>query len=168
MDQDYAASFDMIVNDETRILILGAVPGRASLAVGEYYAHKRNAFWHIMKIYASQKNIVMGDDYQSRIQILLAMNIGLWDVINNCSRVGSLDKNIKNPKLQNFEIFFEKYPRIEKILLNGAGAYDNFIKVTKSMNLDSKQIVKMPSTSPANAQMSLQDKCDLWLAVLQS
>ena len=89
-------SFPPFVNSQTEILILGTMPGIASLEKQEYYAHKRNHFWRIM--YTLLDNLPIAEIFEEKIQMLQTNKIGLWDVLENCERKGSLDIHIKNQK----------------------------------------------------------------------
>lgn len=104
-------SFAPIENANAHVLILGSMPGEASLRVGQYYAHPRNLFWHIM---GELVGAGPGMPYEQRIRALRSANIALWDVLHSCSRKGSLDSNIDDGSLiaNDFAAFFRRHPRI--------------------------------------------------------
>ncbi len=152
-------SFDPFVNSQTEILILGTMPGIVSLEKQEYYAHPRNHFWKI--IYASFNTLSIPEHFQEKIKFLQSNKIGLWDVLENCERRGSLDIHIKNVKVNDFETLLEKYPNINTIIFNGKESHRYFYK-----NFGQKEGITyhvMPSTSPANT-MSFENKLKIWSA----
>ena len=155
-------SFPPFVNSQTKILILGTMPGVASLEKQEYYAHKRNHFWKIM--YTLLDNLPISEIFEEKIQLLQANNIGLWDVLENCERKGSLDIHIKNQKENDFETLFKEFPGISKIVFNGKESHKYFLK--KFGQIKGITYYLMPSTSPANT-MSFDNKLKIWSAGFQ-
>ncbi|TDD73950.1 DNA-deoxyinosine glycosylase [Flavobacterium caseinilyticum] len=155
-------SFPPFVNSETKILILGTMPGIASLEKQEYYAHKRNHFWKIMHMLLD--NLPMFEIFEVKIQMLQANNIGLWDVLENCDRKGSLDIHIKNQKENDFETLFKEFPGITTIIFNGKESHKYFLK--KFGQIKGITYYVMPSTSPANT-MSFENKLKIWSAGFQ-
>ena len=155
-------SFPPFVNSQTKILILGTMPGIASLEKQEYYAHKRNHFWKIM--YTLLDNLPISEVFQEKIQMLQAHKIGLWDVLENCERKGSLDIHIKNQKENDFETLFKEFPGISKIVFNGKESHKYFLK--KFGQIKGITYYLMPSTSPANT-MSFDNKLKIWSAGFQ-
>ena len=150
-------SFPPFVNPQTEILILGTMPGIASLEKQEYYAHKRNHFWNIM--YTLLDNLPVSEIFEEKIELLQANNIGLWDVLENCERKGSLDIHIKNQKENDFETLFKEFPGITKIIFNGKESHKYFLK--KFGQIKGITYYVMPSTSPANT-MSFENKLKNW------
>ncbi|MFV8372094.1 DNA-deoxyinosine glycosylase [Flavobacterium sp. LB2P74] len=150
-------SFPPFVNPQTEILILGTMPGIASLEKQEYYAHKRNHFWKIM--YTLLDNLPVSEIFEEKIELLQANNIGLWDVLENCERKGSLDIHIKNQKENDFESLFREFPGITKIIFNGKESHKYFLK--KFGQIKGITYYVMPSTSPANT-MSFENKLKNW------
>lgn len=140
-------SFKPIINDNSQILILGSIPGVESLKKREYYGNPRNHFWRI--IYSIIKEDIE-PNYDKKIIFLKKNKIALWDVIDNCERVGSLDSNIKNEEVNDFKTIFKEYPNINFIGFNGKKAYDSFKKYVGFDLLRQYQISykKLPSTSP--------------------
>jgi hypoxanthine-DNA glycosylase len=152
-------SFPPFINSETEILILGTMPGIASLEKQEYYAHKRNHFWKIM--YTLLDNLPISEIFEEKIQMLQANKIGLWDVLENCERKGSLDIHIKNQKENDFETLFKEFRNISTIVFNGKESHKYFIK--KFGQIKGITYHVMPSTSPANT-MSFENKLQIWSA----
>ncbi|NRT10615.1 DNA-deoxyinosine glycosylase [Flavobacterium sp. 14A] len=150
-------SFLPYIDHNTRILILGTMPGVQSLARQEYYAHPRNHFWKIM--YTLFNSLPMDDAFSKKINLLQEHAIGLWDVLENCERKGSLDVHIKNQKENDFISLFEQYPQINTIIFNGKESHKYFFK--KFGQIKGITYYVMPSTSPANT-MSFDKKFALW------
>lgn len=150
-------SFPYFINDSTEILILGTMPGLASLEKKEYYAHKRNHFWKI--IYTLFNNLPVSENFDEKIKLLQTHKIGLWDVLENCERKGSLDIHIRNHKENDFEALFQEYPLIVKIIFNGKESHRYFLK--KFGQIEGITYYVMPSTSPANT-MSFEKKLEIW------
>lgn len=154
-------SFPPFVNSSTEILILGTMPGIASLEKQEYYAHKRNHFWKIM--YTLLNNLPVSEIFEEKIQLLQTNKIGLWDVLENCERKGSLDIHIKNHTENDFETLFKNFPSITKIVFNGKESHKYFLK--KFGQIKGINYYVMPSTSPANT-MSFENKLKIWSTFL--
>ena len=124
-------SFPPFINNETEILILGTMPGIASLEKQEYYAHPRNHFWKIIYTIFDQlpvSSIFEKKKKKKKIQLLRNNKIGIWDDLENCERKGSLDIHIKNYRANDFESLFKKYPKIKTIIFNGKESNKYFIK----------------------------------------
>jgi hypoxanthine-DNA glycosylase len=150
-------SFPAFIDSNTKILILGTMPGIASLTKQEYYGNPRNHFWRIM--YTLFDTLPFSDSFEEKIQLLQKNKIGLWDVLENCERKGSLDIHIKNHKENDFEMLFKQYPAIHTIVFNGKESHKYFIK--KFGQIEGITYYVMPSTSPANT-MSFENKLKIW------
>lgn len=156
-------SFDPIAASDAEILILGSMPGIASLEAGQYYAHPRNAFWPIMgELFCAG----LDKPYEVRAETLKVRGVAVWDVLQFCQREGSLDSNIKAEVPNDFSTFFTQYPNIRRIALNGGKAAKSFERFARDHVPESAQIVPVPSTSPAYAAMRFEQKCALWRAAL--
>lgn len=174
-DAAHCIGFAPIVNADTRLLILGSMPGVASLAASAYYAHPRNGFWPIAAEYLAAKRGLkaLPDDFDARYALLLQANCGLWDVLAEAKRKGSLDASIRNESLQinDFSHLFDEFKRISHIALNGQAASKWFHRlVWPTLSTAQQQRLHchtLPSTSPAHAAMSLSEKSQQWQAVLQ-
>ena len=150
-------SFSPITSHNANILILGTMPGTKSLELNQYYGHKQNNFWKFMFTILKQD---FSDDYQIRKSLLQKNNIALWDVLQFCDRVGSLDSAIKNEIANDFETFLEQHPNIKTILFNGqkaAAFFKKYVHLKKSYTL-----ITLPSSSPANAGKSFESKLEEW------
>jgi TDG/mug DNA glycosylase family protein len=158
-------SFAPIEDTTAKILILGSMPGKESLKAWQYYAHARNAFWPIMVDLVGAKPAL---PYESRTKKLKVAGIALWDVLASCIRHSSLDADIDiNSIVSNdFEAFLSTHPKVTYIFFNGAMAEKCFHKYAK-LTLESRVLhyQRLPSTSPANASMSYNQKLNAWKAI---
>ena len=119
-------SFQPFVDSDTKILILGTMPGIASLEKQEYYAHPRNHFWRIIyKLYSDQEVSTLFSD---KIKLLQANSIGIWDVLENCERKGSLDMHIKNYKENDFESLLKNFLQYTKLPLMAKRVINIFLR----------------------------------------
>lgn len=155
------SSFSPVVAPTTRLLILGSLPGEASLQAGRYYAHPRNAFWHLC-------GAVLGVDlaampYDDRLAELLAGGIGLWDVVRSGERRGSLDADLRAVEGNRLDELAASLPGLSAIGFNGSTAS----RIGRSLlgPATGLALIELPSSSPAHAAMSLAEKTDRWLAL---
>ena len=159
------AAFPPIVDCNATILILGSMPGEQSLLAGQYYANKRNAFWVIMEDLIGVSSEL---NYLQRIDKLKQAGIALWDVIEKCERAGSLDTAIVEETViaNDFTNFLQRYKKITQIYFNGQSVQRLFAKhvLTKQTIRSDIQMQVLPSTSPANARYSVQQKLQYWRA----
>ena len=157
-------SFAPISGEDARILILGSMPGKASLQAGQYYAHPRNAFWAIIEaVYGIDRNLA----YAERCARLVAQRVAVWDVLKTCTRSSSLDSDIDATSIviNDFPAFLVRHPGIGRIYFNGAMAEKTFLRhvqpiLTQPFTGLAKQ--RLPSTSPANASYSFERKLSSW------
>ncbi|WP_313916330.1 DNA-deoxyinosine glycosylase [Tahibacter sp.] len=162
---DYVESFSPCVGEDCRILILGSMPGARSLAAGQYYAHPQNLFWPVM-------HAVFGVDatapFARRLSQLQSCGVGLWDVLQGCERRGSLDSAITaESEVPNAIVaLLARRPAIVTIALNGAKAAQAFsrhiAKKIPAERLHGLVVHTLPSTSPAHASMSRDEKIRRW------
>ncbi|OGT03689.1 MAG: DNA-deoxyinosine glycosylase [Gallionellales bacterium RIFCSPLOWO2_02_60_31] len=161
----HVQSFAPIETADARILILGSMPGEASLRAGQYYAHPRNLFWRIM---GELLGTDPGSPYEQRIQALKSARIALWDVLRSCRRKGSLDSNIDHESLvpNDFAAFFLSHPQITRVFFNGTKAEQCYRKHMQPVTgIESIEYLRLPSTSPANASLSYERKLDAWRVI---
>lgn len=152
-------SFAPLLDENTKTMIIGTMPGVASLEAGEYYAHPRNTFWLIMARLFN--NGAAFSDYEEKKSCLLAQGIGLWDNLQYCERSGSLDSNIKSEIPNDFEALLKQYPNVQKLLFNGQKSFQFFKKFHPKL-LVQLECHSLPSTSPANATLRFEDKLQEW------
>ncbi len=160
-------SFAPIAGRQAQILILGSMPGQASLAAGQYYAHQRNAFWPILSAWLQ---LHPDADYAARISALQSSPIALWDVLRSCKRTGSLDTGIEagSETINDFQSFFATQPALTHIFFNGGKAEASFRRyVASTCDTSIFKLTRLPSTSPAHARLSLEEKRSVWHAALQ-
>ena len=154
--------FDPISDPDARILILGSMPGIASLEANQYYGHPRNAFWRIMgDVFGAGLEL----PYAERTAILKDQGVAVWDVLKLCHREGSLDSNIKDEVPNDFTTFFDAHPGIERVVLNGGKAARSFEKYVRPL-VPSLAARTVPSTSPAHARLGYEAKLNLWHAAM--
>lgn len=154
-------SFLPLAGDGARVLILGSMPGAASLAAGQYYAHPRNAFWTIMGDLCGA-----GPDqtYERRVQILRRAGIAVWDVLQCCVREGSLDSAIRDEIPNDFNGFFATQPALRHVYTNGAAA-DRLFRRYVTVLPAGMVVTRLPSTSPAYAAIDLHAKRAAWAVI---
>lgn len=161
-------SFEPIETRNAEILILGSMPGRASLAKGQYYAHAQNAFWRII---SELLQLDASASYGMRVRALKSARIALWDVLRSCTREGSLDSMIDRDTqtANDFQTFFRTHRKISHVFFNGAKAEACFKRhVLRDIDDGSvNNYARLPSTSPANASMSFADKLSAWRVILR-
>ena len=145
-----------VVDARTRILILGSFPGAASLAAGQYYAHPRNALWPILSALTGEELAAM--PYAERLPRLLAHGIGLWDVLGACEREGSLDAAIRKPAANDFARLRVLCPLLETVGFNGQTS----AKFAPQFAAQGYRTLVLPSTSPAHAALTLEQKLAAW------
>lgn len=155
--------FDPVTGPEVTRLILGTIPGIRSLEAGRYYAHPRNAFWHIIEVLLSGQPV---PDYNLRKNLLIRSGIALWDVLKAAGRRGSLDTAIvpETIVVNDFIRFFEDHPLITQVFFNGRNAENLFRRhVRPVLSLDRRlRYMCLPSTSPANARLTTPEKVTAW------
>ena len=150
-------SFLPIIDKETKILILGSLPGKKSLELREYYGHPRNRLWEIL---AHINNNQIPQSYERKKEFLFKNNIGLWDVAHSAYREGSLDSNIKKENPNDIEDLLESYETIKVIGFNGKKSEKMFFKYfTEKLGI---KYVPLPSTSPANMAINFEEMCSRW------
>ncbi len=154
-------SFPPIVNSQSKILILGTMPGKDSLKFNQYYGHSRNSFWKIM---FTLLDTPFSTDYTIRQALLLNNNIALWDVLKACERKSSLDADIIEEEPNDLELFLKNNPQIIHLFFNGKSAMIYFMKHIKKLTMP---YALLPSTSPAHV-ISLERKIKEWIIITNS
>lgn len=147
------------------MLVLGSMPGEASLRSGQYYAHPRNAFWRIA---GDLLGFAPETPYDERLEQLIRARIALWDVLQSCRRVGSLDAKIDPASVvpNDFAAFVTAHTSLRRICFNGALAERLFRRHVQPRlaadRVDRLEIVRLPSTSPAHAALDYAAKRSAW------
>jgi len=155
--------FAPVAGPDARLLILGSMPGKASLEASQYYAHPRNLFWNLIE---TLLDVRPGLAYADRLDLLRAHRIALWDVIAQCERSSALDSDIVEASIvvNDFATFFAQHPAIDRVFFNGAKAEQAFRKYVLPTLPQPLQLIstRLPSTSPANAGLSAAAKLAAW------
>ena len=153
----FKRAFDPVVDANTRLLILGSLPGDASLKAGQYYGHPQNGFWRLV-------GGVVGCDlvalpYPDRLEALKAAGLGLWDVIASADRPGSLDAAIRNAEAADLNRLIDSLPLLRAVAFNGATAARLGRRILSPRSgLD---LIDLPSSSPAYTR-PLAEKAAVW------
>ena len=156
-------SLKPIVSKMSKALILGSMPGEESLKLGKYYAHPRNAFWRIMgELFEAGPSL----PYEERVARLQSAGVAVSDTLQTCVRSGSLDTSITKEVPNDFAAFFAEYPNITHVFFNGGKAEEVFRRrVLPALPKARHVFARLPSTSPANASVTLADKVKKWSAL---
>lgn len=153
--------FDPVVDERTRLLMLGSLPGEKSLSLQQYYGNRLNRFWNLMSDVISVDLVRL--DYAARLQRLLQHGVGLWDVVAEAHRQGSLDSHIRDRHDNDLHGLLARFPNISTIAFNGGTAARLGLKVLGE-RAACYQIVDLPSSSPANT-LAYDDKLRQWRAL---
>lgn len=150
-----------VARGDARLLILGSLPGEASLAAGRYYAHPRNQFWTLV-------GAVIGVDlaalsYPDRLEALADARIALWDVIGSAWRRGSTDAAIRDPAANDLAALLARLPQLQTIAFNGGTAHRSGLR-TLGDAAAGYRIVALPSSSPLHT-IPIAAKLAAWLAL---
>lgn len=149
-------SFPPLIHSDSKILILGSVPGVKSLERQQYYAHPQNAFWKLMfRLFDAE----FSADYGTRKQLLEENQIALWDVIESCERKGSSDAAIENESRNEVFTLLHHFPQISAVFCNGQKSFKTLQK-TLPQNFQ-LPVHLLPSTSPLHT-VSLETKLESW------
>ena len=179
-----ARSFPPLEGPRARLLILGSMPGTASLEAARYYAHPRNAFWPIVMALLEREepsaaapgrrgSAVRLPGYDERVRRLLAAGVALWDVLAECVRPGSLDAAIRrdSERANDLPALCERHPELALIAFNGQTAaklFERHVGERVRARRPDLRCVTLPSTSPAHASLTLADKHVRWRDALES
>ncbi len=155
------AAFPPSVDAQTKILILGSLPGDASIRQGEYYAHRGNAFWSLLGDVLDED--LRSTPYAMRLKRLKARGVGLWDVIESAERPGSLDSSIKGAELRDLGAFVERLPALRAIGFNGKTA--SLHGRRQLQDRPGLAMIDLPSSSGAYASLSRDAKRQAWMTL---
>jgi len=157
-----------VVGPDARVLILGTLPSRRSIAEGEYYGHPRNVFWSIMgELLGAGRELA----YEQRTRRLVEAGVAIWDVLAASVRPGSLDAAIDMATARPNDIasFLESNSRIALVCFNGqkaASLYRRMVVPGLETRFNALRYETLPSTSPANAAIGFDDKLKRWQVIL--
>ena len=155
-------AFHPIADLNSKILILGTMPGESSIKKQQYYGHGANHFWKIIFSLFEQP---LSQSYEERKQLLAINSIALWDVLESCEGKGSSDSNIKNEKPNDFVTFYSEHPLIKTVFLTSGKAekfYDKYIGKRKDL-----EYILLPSPSPQNKWKTFEEKVQEWEVILK-
>jgi TDG/mug DNA glycosylase family protein len=150
-----------IAGPDARVLILGSFPSVASLARGEYYGNPRNQFWLVTEaLFGIDRSL----SYEDRTAALVGRGVALWDVVGSCRRAGSSDAAIRDAEPNDIASFLARHRRLRHIALNGkTGAETQLRRLSPDVfSLPGIAVATYPSTSPANARLTLAKKVRAW------
>ncbi|MCP3984769.1 MAG: DNA-deoxyinosine glycosylase [bacterium] len=159
--------FDPISDPSSTVLVLGSMPGKASLDAQQYYAHPRNHFWRII---GELLGFEPTASYRDRKSLLKSRQIAVWDVLKSCTRESSLDSDIVGSSIipNDFPSFFRRHRAVQRVFFNGAKAEQVYRRhVAPALDpARTLSCVRLPSTSPAHAAMPYAEKLRAWAAVI--
>lgn len=162
------ASFPPVWRRDARVLVLGSMPGTASLRAGRYYAHPRNHFWGVME---ACLGFPADLPYAARLTALRRAGVALWDVARRCRRRGSLDAAIEGRSVEANDVagLLARCPRLHTVLFNGqapAALFRRHVLPRLGVRAAGLRLATMPSTSPAHAALRAEAKLRAWRAAL--
>lgn len=149
--------FPPVTRPDTRLLVLGSLPGAVSLERQRYYAHPRNQFWRLMSGVIGREVVPL--DYEARLEALLEAGVGLWDTVAAATREGSLDADIRLHAASDLGGLVSTLPRLRAIAFNGGTS----ARIGRAQLPDTKlDLVDLPSSSPAYT-IPFEQKLKRWL-----
>lgn len=148
-----------VIPERCTLLVLGSLPGRASLAAGRYYGHPRNHFWALMEEVTGES--LVAHDYESRLERLGERGIGLWDVIGSARRGSSLDGDIRDAVANPLRPLVERLAQLRAVGCNGALSARGAARALAGLDLP---ILALPSSSPAYT-LPIAAKAEAWRAL---
>lgn len=154
-------AFPPIVDAQTRVLVLGSLPGERSLAEGRYYAHPQNQFWRLIS--AAIGRDIASLDYDARLAALLEARVGLWDVVASAERKGSLDATIREPEVRDVYALAQSLPQLRAIGFNGGTALKHGMRQL-GRNASRFATISLPSSSPLHT-IAFGKKLPKWLEI---
>lgn len=153
--------FPPVIDQRSRVLVLGSFPSTASLAAQQYYAHPRNQFWRVVGAVINQP--LPEIPYAARLGAVRDAGIAIWDIYASCEREGSLDAAIRDAAENDLAALQKSAPALRRICFNGRTA----AKRLREIEALGYEAVVLPSTSPANAGMTFEEKLARWRTALQ-
>lgn len=151
-------SFPPVVDANTRVLVLGSLPGEIALAKNQYYGHPRNLFWPLMSRVVGIDLVALA--YEARLARLLRAGVGLWDTVAAARRDGSLDAALRDVEANDVPTLIATLPALRAVGLNGGTSR----KIgTRLLGDTGVALVPLPSSSPAYASRSFEDKLGDWM-----
>jgi hypoxanthine-DNA glycosylase len=161
LDDPLLEGLGPVVSQDTRLIVLGSFPGVASLQAQQYYGHPRNHFWPILSALRGVDLAALS--YPLRLGAMLDHGVGLWDVYASCRREGSLDSSIEGARPNDLTRLRQLAPSLRAVAHNG-GESARSMQRTLALGVE---VVRLPSTSPANASWSFERKLEAWRAAFE-
>ena len=158
MNQAPKIGLPPIARSDARLFVLGSLPGDASLAARQYYAHPQNQFWRLLGGVLGEE--LRGMPYEQRLERLAKHRVGLWDVIASAVRPGSLDQAIRDPAHNQIERLLHDYPDLRAIAFNG-GTSARIGRKLIGADDHRLTLIDLPSSSPANTR-PFAEKAAAW------
>jgi len=153
--------FPPVTRPDTRLLVLGSLPGAVSLAAQRYYAHPQNLFWRLMSPVIGRDLVPLA--YEARLEALLDARVGLWDTVAAATRKGSLDADIRLHEASDLAGLVDRLPELRAVAFNGATSAR--IGRRQLAGVTGLALIDLPSSSPAYASLSFERKQEAWLAL---
>ncbi|PTU64973.1 DNA-deoxyinosine glycosylase [Chromobacterium sp. Panama] len=147
--------FPPVARSDARVLVLGSLPGDASLQAGQYYAHPRNQFWPLLQAITGRPLVELA--YAERLDALQQAGVALWDVIASARRRGSLDADIRDQQANDLRELAQSLPRLRAVAFNGATA----ARAAGQLDGLGLDILALPSSSPAHT-LAFDRKLEVW------
>lgn len=149
--------FEPVFDENSKVLVLGTLPSVKSRENNFYYGHPQNRFWKLIAALCDED--IVPQTIEEKRKILLKHHIAVWDVISECDIIGSSDSSIKNVVPADLSVILDNTD-IDRIYANGGKAYELYMKY--QYGKIGREIIKLPSTSPANAAYSLERLLECW------
>lgn len=146
-----------VVDERTRVLLLGSLPGEASLRANAYYAHPQNAFWRLVSGVLEEDLVAL--PYAARLSRLLERRLGLWDVVGRARRTGSLDQAIREPEVRDLPALADRLPRLQLVAFNGGAA--SRLGRRALGDAPGLELMDLPSSSAAHT-LAFAAKAEAW------
>lgn len=151
--------FGPLYDDNSRVLILGSFPSVKSREQNFFYGHPQNRFWKVIAAIFDQP---VPQSIEEKKQLILGSGLALWDSIASCEITGSSDSSIRNARANDIGIILDSCD-IERIYCNGRKSHELYRKYIEPRT--GREAVCLPSTSPANAQWTLEKLIEAWSAI---
>jgi TDG/mug DNA glycosylase family protein len=159
-----------VVDENSRVLILGTLPGEESLRQQRYYSDSRNQFWSLL---SGVFDAAPGRSYAERLEFLARHGVALWDVLESAERAGSSDAVITKPRPNEFGELFSTFPALRRVAFNGTKAellWRTHIRTRMDVPHDSLITKVLPSSSgsPGRHVLSFKEKLARWIEFLRT
>ena len=154
-----------IIDDECKVLILGSMLSPKSALSAFYYAHPQNRFWRVLSaVYGCD----CPADNKSKAKLALSHHIALWDVIYSCNIIGASDSTITNVVYNDISGLLAQHKNINRIFTTGTKAHELLMRYNQTVNNQIiNNAVRLPSTSPQNCKIKLEELVSAYSAILK-